>query len=108
MAKNAEDRYQTTKGIVHDLDLMISEYDTDSKLSSIVLAQHDKSEILMLPQKLYGRSTEFDTLIIAMKRIIQNSSFELVFVKGESGTDISCALNLASFIVIKIYLSILF
>ena len=43
MVKNSEDRCQTTKGIAHDLDLMTSEHDNDSKLSSIVLAQHDKS-----------------------------------------------------------------
>ena len=83
MAKNAEDRYQTTKGIVHDLDLMISEYDNDDKLSSIVLAQHDRSEILMLPQKLYGRSADYNALLAAFGRI--SKSFELVMVSGDSG-----------------------
>ena len=53
MAKNAEDRYQTMKGVVHDLDLMISEYDIDETMSSIELAQYDLPEVLILPQKLW-------------------------------------------------------
>ena len=63
---------------------MISEYDTDKKLSSIVLAQHDKSEILMLPQKLYGRSADYNALLSSFGRI--SISFEVVMVSGASGT----------------------
>jgi len=96
LAKDAEDRYQTTKGIVHDLDLMISEYDVDINLSSIKLAQHDIPEILMLPQKLYGRSDDYNTLRLAFDRV--QNSFELVLVSGESGTG---ELDILSFCIIN-------
>ena len=84
LAKNAEDRYRSTKGIVHDLDLMISEYDIDNNLSSIVLVQHDVSETLLVPQKLYGRSDDYNALLSSFDRI--STTFELVMVSGDSGT----------------------
>ena len=45
MAKNAAERYQSAKGIMHDVDLIISEYKQGFKLT---LAQHDLSETLIL------------------------------------------------------------
>ena len=84
LAKNAENRYQSTKGIVYDLDLMISEYDTDINLSSIVLMQHDLSQTLMLPQKLYGFSNEYNALSSVFDKIPK--SFELVMISGDPGT----------------------
>ena len=43
MKKNVEERYQSAKGVIHDLYLMITEYDSDTKLASVNLAQHDLS-----------------------------------------------------------------
>ena len=54
MEKNADCRYQSTKGIMHDLDLIIFEYENDNQLSSVDLMQHDILESLIVPQKLYG------------------------------------------------------
>ena len=84
LAKNAERRYQSTKGIVHDLDLMISEIDSDNTLSSIDLVQHDSSETLMLPQTLYGRSDNYNELLSVFDKL--PNTFELVMVAGDSGT----------------------
>jgi len=84
MKKKAEHRYQSAKGIIHDLDLMIAEYDSDPKLVSINLAHHDKTEELLIPQKLYGRSTEYSALFSLVARLGPNS-FEIAFTIGNAG-----------------------
>jgi len=85
MEKNAEDRYQSAKGILFDLQLMLTEYDDDTGLCSVVLAENDFSERLLISQKLYGRSNEFEKLLSAFKRVSAGSK-EIVFVSGRAGT----------------------
>jgi len=85
MAKNAEDRYQAAKGLLFDLDMMVSEYDSDHALCSIVLAQRDFTEKLLVSQKLYDRSSQLSEMLSAFERVSQGS-FEIVFVRGKSGT----------------------
>jgi len=85
MKKNAEDRYQSAKGILYDLQLMLTEYDEDVTLSSVVLAENDFSGRLLISQKLYGRSNEFGILLSAFQRVSSGSK-EIVFVKGKAGT----------------------
>ena len=82
---NAEDRYFSAKGIIHDLDLMISEYPSDAELSSVILQQHDIPESLLIPKKLYGRQDQYNSLLSAFDRV-SPTSFEVVFISGESGT----------------------
>lgn len=84
MEMNAENRYQSAKGIIYDLDLMISEYKRDTKLSSVILAKHDISETLILPQDIYGRASEYEIMISALDKAC-TGSFELLFVTGMSG-----------------------
>ena len=63
---------------------MISEYGRDDSLGSIELGQHDVSETLHLPQGLYGQTTNFQTLLSVFDKA--STSFEIVFVEGNSGT----------------------
>ena len=63
---------------------MISEHENDEKLDSIELGQHDVTETLIVPQKLYGHSTNLQTLLSIID--LEKSSFEVVFVVGKSGT----------------------
>ena len=63
---------------------MISEYENDEKLKSIELGQHDVPETLLIPQKLYGYSFYFQTLLSVFD--LAKSSFEVVFIVGKSGT----------------------
>jgi len=73
MAKNAEDKYQSTKGLLYDLDLMTSEYETNEKLDSIVLGQHDFSDDLLISQKLHGRSSQLKSLFQAFDSATKGS-----------------------------------
>ena len=63
---------------------MISEYGSDDSLKSIELGYHDVSETLLIPQKLYGQSTHFQTMLSVFDKA--STSFEIVFVEGNSGT----------------------
>jgi len=53
MEINPEKRYQSAKGILYDLELMISEYETDETLASVTLGTYDTLEVLLIPRKLY-------------------------------------------------------
>ena len=85
LKKNAEERYRSAKGIIYDLDFMISEHLSDEKLTTVLLQQHDTPENLLLPQKLYGRCDQYKCVLSAFDRV-NPTSFEIVLVAGESGT----------------------
>jgi len=63
LSKNPEDRYQTTGGLLHDLQKCADQYRTSSTISAFTLKEHDLSSRFSLSQKLYGRSEEIDQLI---------------------------------------------
>ena len=85
MRKDAEQRYQSSKGIVHDLDLMLSEYETDNTLSTITLKQHNVPEKFLISQQLYGRHAAKQSMITSFEKLA-TSSIEVAFVQGQSGT----------------------
>jgi len=84
VSKDLDDRYQSAKGILHNLYLMISEYDSDNSLKSVDLQKHHISDTFLMRQKLYGRCTEYDTLTSVFNKSILDS-FQTVFVTGSSG-----------------------
>jgi len=75
LKKEADERYQSAKGIMHDIDLIMSEYDPEAQSISFSLAQHDVSETLFVPQKLYGRFSEYKTLLSIVDRVKSSASF---------------------------------
>jgi len=85
MEKNPEKRYQSAKGILHDLDLIISEYETDKNLTSVTLGTYEVPVILLLPHKLYGCESEYTSMLSAATRS-KSGSFEIIFLSGRSGT----------------------
>ena len=69
MAKNAEDRYQSALGLKHDLEQCLQQLETIGKITSFELAHRDKSDRFIIPEKLYGRETEVQTLLDAFERV---------------------------------------
>ena len=63
---------------------MLSEDENNSSLQSLVLAQHDIPETLVIPQKLYGRDSETANLFEVFKKACAGS-FELFLITGSSG-----------------------
>jgi len=92
LCKSADDRYQSANGIIHDIYLFSSEYQSIIAPNNISLdiAQHDKVDnpARIIPQKLYGRAVEYDQLLTVINRVTKSSTFELVLVKGKSGAGV--------------------
>jgi Cdc6-like AAA superfamily ATPase len=57
------------------------------------LGAHDVSDRLLIPEKLYGREPEIETLIASFDRIVATSTVELVLVSGYSGIGKSSVVN---------------
>ncbi|PJZ70504.1 histidine kinase [Leptospira perolatii] len=84
MSKTAEDRYQSSAGLLFDLQRCNKEFKEFGKISSFPLGEEDLSGRFQIPQKLYGRETETNTLLSAFERVGLGNS-ELLLVSGYSG-----------------------
>ncbi len=84
MAKNVEDRYQSAFGLKRDLEKCLSNLKDLGNLGGFIfnLAQHDVSGRFQIPQKLYGRETEIETLLQAFERVA-NPNPQLISEKNE-------------------------
>ena len=87
LAKNAEDRYQTALGVEADLQKCFAEWDSRECIEPFQLGTHDVPDRLLIPEKLYGRAGEVETLLTAFDRIVKGGAPELVLVSGYSGID---------------------
>jgi predicted ATPase/signal transduction histidine kinase len=94
MAKNVEDRYQSAFGVKADLEKCLENLPGFKNLAglnaenleglSFQLAQNDFSGKLQIPQKLYGRENEINTLLQAFERVSEGAA-EMMLVAGYSG-----------------------
>ena len=57
------------------------------------LGEHDTSDRLLVPEKLYGRAREIDTLLAAFDRVVAAGTPELVLISGYSGIGKSSLVN---------------
>ncbi|MBE9187508.1 AAA family ATPase [Microcoleus sp. LEGE 07076] len=69
MAKTAEERYQSAGGIKADLETCLTQLQTNGEISEFPLASSDISDKFQIPQKLYGREQEVETLLAAFERV---------------------------------------
>jgi PAS domain S-box-containing protein len=70
MAKNAEDRYQSTWGIKADLEQCDQQLEATGQIDSIQLGLQDVSDQFQISQKLYGRKAEISALLAAFDRVV--------------------------------------
>src|SRR5919202_3032684 len=69
MAKTAEERYQSAWGIKADLESCLTQLQLHGEISEFPLASYDISDKFQIPQKLYGREAEVETLLAAFERL---------------------------------------
>jgi predicted ATPase/transcriptional regulator with GAF, ATPase, and Fis domain len=93
LAKNAEERYQTAAGLEADLRRCLTEWETQGFIEPFTLGACDVSDHLLIPEKLYGREREIDTLLAAFDRVVAHGTAELVLVSGYSGIGKSSVVN---------------
>ncbi len=92
MAKNAEDRYQSALGLQYDLEQCLSQWKETGKIAPFELRTKDISDRFVIPEKLYGRQTDVETLLAAFNRVAQGSS-EIMLVAGFSGIGKTSVVN---------------
>ncbi|AUX41119.1 ATPase [Sorangium cellulosum] len=84
LAKNAEDRYQSCHGIRADLEACAAQLAAYGRIEHVALGAHDIPDVLHVPQKLYGREREVESLMEAFERASRGRP-ELVLISGYSG-----------------------
>lgn len=84
LAKDAADRYQSAFGLAHDLQRCRSLLQESGRIQPFALAQQDFSGRFRLPQKLYGRERELQTLMEGF-RVASRGGVEMVLVSGYAG-----------------------
>ncbi|HEY9853285.1 MAG TPA: AAA family ATPase [Leptolyngbyaceae cyanobacterium] len=92
MAKNAEDRYQSAIGLKHDLLKCQQEWQAKGNYTWFELGERDFSDRFAIPEKLYGREREVQTLLETFGRVA-NGAFELMLVAGFSGIGKTAVVN---------------
>jgi PAS domain S-box-containing protein len=85
LAKMPEERYQSAAGLEYDLQRCLAEWEAQGRIDDFVLGQNDRSDKLSIPEKLYGREGEIETLGAAFDRVKTDHTAELVLVSGYPG-----------------------
>jgi PAS domain S-box-containing protein len=93
LAKTAEERYQTAAGLERDLQRCLEEWQSSGRIEKFRPAEHDTSDQLLIPEKLYGRASEINTLLASFDRVVGGGRPELVLVSGYSGVGKSAVVN---------------
>src|SRR5207248_3025929 len=93
LAKIAEERYQTAAGVESDLRRCLAEWEARRGIDEFPLGEHDTPDRLLIPEKLYGRAGEIDTLLASFDRVVESGRPELVLVSGYSGIGKSSVVN---------------
>src|SRR5215469_3763558 len=93
LAKTPEERYQTAAGVESDLRRCWEDLDRGRGDHDFVLGNHDRPDRLQIPEKVYGRQHEIETLLASFDRIVHGGVPELVLVSGYSGIGKSAVVN---------------
>ncbi|MEH2237341.1 trifunctional serine/threonine-protein kinase/ATP-binding protein/sensor histidine kinase [Nostoc sp.] len=92
MAKNAEDRYQSALGLKFDLEKCLSQLPEIGSIKSFKLGERDICDRFIIPEKLYGRQAEVQSLLDAFEGVSQGST-EIMLVAGFSGIGKTAVVN---------------
>ncbi|WP_379154068.1 diguanylate cyclase [Paenibacillus sp. sgz5001063] len=78
MEKSSEDRYRSAYGIKADLNKCLAGQD------NFVIGAEDRLNIFRIPQKLYGREQELESLVESFRRSVSGST-QLMLITGDAG-----------------------
>ncbi|GET39690.1 trifunctional serine/threonine-protein kinase/ATP-binding protein/sensor histidine kinase [Microseira wollei] len=111
IAKTAEDRYQSAYGVEWDLEICWQQWQKSQAILPFELGRRDISHRFIIPEKLYGRNAEVETLLAAFERVAgerdaltrgcsdagmeedYQSKIELMLVAGFSGIGKTAVVN---------------
>jgi diguanylate cyclase (GGDEF)-like protein len=84
MAKESEQRYQTAQGIVYDFRKCLEALGSSGIVGDFEVGMNDISNKFQIPQKLYGRDKERETLKQIYEQVAKGGS-HMLLVGGYSG-----------------------
>lgn len=93
LAKMPEDRYQTATGVEKDLKKCLETLESGRLIAPFPLGMCDVPQQLLISEKLYGRDSEIQTLVSALKRVASDGRPELLLVSGPSGIGKTALVN---------------
>src|SRR5262245_32622865 len=70
LAKTAEERYQTAAGVERDLRRCLAEWESHRRIDEFPLGEYDTPDRLLIPDKLYGREREIETLLTCFDPVV--------------------------------------
>ncbi|WP_437870342.1 AAA family ATPase [Sorangium sp. So ce363] len=85
LAKEADDRYQSARGLALDLEHCLAELEAKATVEPFPLGAKDVWDELRFPAKLYGREADCARLLAAFERVVADGVAELALVSGYSG-----------------------
>ena len=84
LAKMAEDRYQSARGLESDLQKCYDQLKFAGQIQFVAIGQDDVSDRFQIPQKLYGRAEPYQALLEAFARVSQGHR-EVIVISGYTG-----------------------
>ena len=84
LAKTAEERYQSHRGLLADWEECQQQLLSNGQIEHFKIGYHDFSEKLQIAQGLYGRENENELLLHAFQRVAEGRC-ETVMVSGNPG-----------------------
>lgn len=85
MNKTVEERYQSARGLLLDLETCLVELEAKGRIEPFPLGARDVWHGLRISAKLYGREKESVELIAAFDRVLTSGTKEIALVSGYSG-----------------------
>ncbi|KWK73366.1 ATP-binding sensor histidine kinase [Burkholderia ubonensis] len=85
LAKTAEERYQTVTALEADLRRGLAAWESRGSIDPFPLGELDLPDRPLIPERLYGREREIETLLAALDRVATRGISELVLVSGYAG-----------------------
>ncbi|WP_198648556.1 AAA family ATPase [Cyanothece sp. BG0011] len=84
LAKTPEERYQSATGIKADLQECLHQLQEQNQIKPFSLGKYDVSDKFQIPQKLYGRDKEIQTLINTFDTVTKGHN-AMILVSGYAG-----------------------
>ncbi len=85
LAKSPDDRYQTARGVLTDLEQCLAQWDTTGTIAPFPLGAQDIPDRLLIPQRLYGREREIAMLVGCYAETVSQGVAQCLFVSGYAG-----------------------
>lgn len=85
LEKEMEARYQSTQGLLNDLQKCNDQLNLEVKIEKFSLGENDQSGKLLIPSKLYGREEEVKKLMTSFE-MLESGQKVITLIKGNSGT----------------------